>query len=431
MMKLAGLRLFLFLTLLCLLMAAAAGWLGFPPGPLVLAALALLAIGFARQTHASRHFAFTLWVFTFSTAAFLYPAAFIEWGGYQLSVLIVPLIQVIMFGMGCSLSPSDFLRVFKMPWPVLVGMVLQFGVMPLAGLGVALLFGFDPAVAAGLVLVGACPGGVASNLMTYLARGNLALSVTMTALSTLVSPVATPWLMERLAGQFLVIPFWGMFLSILDMIIVPILAGLVAHQILYGKQAWLQRGSTLAAIAGLCAIGASLWFSLASGFASRGVAIGLLLIGFVAAIHGVLKFGLKKWPDWMERMLPLVSMGGICFILAIMLAKSREELLGAGVALLLAAILHNATGYLLGYGGARLARLEERDCRTVALEVGLQNGGMATALALNALKSLPATLGPIVFGIWMNLSGSMVAAYWHGKPPREDPGESHGVSARI
>jgi len=409
-----------------LLAAGLISWaVGFPmaSGPLVLTSLVLLAIGFARQPGWSRHFAFTCWVFAFSIAALTYPSAFIEWNGVALSSFIVPLIQVIMFGMGCTLSPSDFGRVFRMPWPVLVGLILQFSIMPAAGLGLALLFGFDPKVAAGIVLIGACPGGVASNLMTYLARGNLALSVTMTACSTLASPLLTPWLMQVLAGQFIEIPFLTMFFSILNMIIVPIVAGLLAHQVLYGQQVWMQRLRTLVGMTIVSWMAAGLVVLFAPAWRTSGLTLGLVLIGLVAGVQATLKFGLKRWPNWMDHALPIVSMAGICYILAIMIAQSRDQLLGAGLPLLVAAILHNATGYALGYGGAKLTRLDESSCRTVALEVGLQNGGMATGLALNVLKSLPATLAPVVFGVWMNLSGSMLAAYWHGKPVSKG---SHG-----
>jgi BASS family bile acid:Na+ symporter len=202
------------------------------------------------------------WVFAFVAASMVYPIAFGSWFGVDLKILIVPLIQIIMFGMGTTLSVADFGRVFKMPWPVLVGFVLQFSVMPLTGLALAKIFGFEAEIAAGVVLIGSCPGGVASNLMTYLAGGNVALSVTMTSCSTLVSPVMTPFLMDKLAGQFIEINFLNMMFGIINMIIVPIVAGLIANRILYSRHKVFQRGGVLALIGAasvLLAAGMILW----------------------------------------------------------------------------------------------------------------------------------------------------------------------------
>src|SRR5699024_5610326 len=158
------------------------------------------------------------------------------------------LTQIIMFGMGTTLSLTDFIRVTKSPWPVLVGMALQYGIMPIVGLSLALSFGFDGELAAGIILIGSCSGGVASNLMVYLARGNVALSVTMTFVSTLVAPLATPFLMSKLAGTFVPIDTIQMMFSILNMIIVPVIAGLVAHEILYSSKRWIKKTSVLVLI---------------------------------------------------------------------------------------------------------------------------------------------------------------------------------------
>ncbi len=146
-------------------------------GPALIAMFASLALYFMSHSFL-KSFAFTVWVFAFVAVSMIYPRAFMTWFGFNLGILIVPLIQIIMFGMGTTLSVSDFGRVFKMPWPVLVGFVLQFSVMPLTGLALAKIFGFEAEIAAGVVLIGSCPGGVASNLMTYLAGGNVALSCT-------------------------------------------------------------------------------------------------------------------------------------------------------------------------------------------------------------------------------------------------------------
>jgi len=213
-------------------------------GPLAVGTFAALAL-FCMGHPFLKRFAFTVWVFAFVAASMFYPQAFMTWGRFDLGILIVPLIQIIMFGMGTTLSVADFARVFKMPWPVFIGMVLQFSAMPLGGFAVASVFGFPPEIATGIILIGSCPGGVASNLMTYLANGDVALSVTMTSCSTLMSPVMTPFMMKVLAGRLVQVKFVGMMLSIMNMIIVPVLAGLIANRILYSPSRWANRKGPL------------------------------------------------------------------------------------------------------------------------------------------------------------------------------------------
>ena len=331
--------------------AGATAW----TGPCLIAALAALAV-YVRGFERTKGYSFTLWVFTFVAASMFYPAGFRTWGDFQLKTLIVPLIQVIMFGMGTSLSASDFSRVFRMPKPVVVCMFLQFTVMPLAGFTLAKVFAFEAQVAAGVILIGACSAGVASNVMVYLAKGSIALSVTMTTCSTLLAPVMTPFAMKVLAGQYVPINFLDMMVEIIQMIILPVFGGLLFNKVFHGKAAWL------------------------------------------------------------DRALPVASMAGICFIIAIITALSRDKLLEVGLLLILAAVFHNSIGYLLGYWGAKALGLDEIAARTVAFEVGLQNGGMASGLAINVLKSSDAALAPAIFGPWMNISGSALASYWRRKP---------------
>jgi BASS family bile acid:Na+ symporter len=195
--------------------------------------------------------------------------------------------------------------------------------------------------------------------MTYLARGNVALSVTMTACSTLLAPLLTPAAMQLLAGRLVPINFWQMVVEIMWMVIAPLAGGFVFNAILHGKH------------------------------------------------------------DWLDRALPVVSMTAICYIIAIITANARDKLLDVAFALIGAAMLHNAVGYVLGYFGARAAGLSERDCRTVAIEVGMQNGGMGTGLAINVLQSADAALAPNIFGTWMNISGSTLASWWRERPPAD------------
>ena len=326
---------------------------------LILGAVILLALA-CSVSERFRGLSFSAWVAVVLVATMFYPLMFRKWGPIELKVLIVPLIQLIMFGMGTMLSLADFARVLKMPRAIAIGMFLQFSIMPVLGAGFAMVFDFPPEVAAGVVLVGSCPGGVASNVMTFLARGNVALSVTMTACSTLASPLVTPLAMKFLAGQYVQIEFVTMMIGILKMIVAPILIGLVANRILQH----------------------------------------LNLVG-----------------EWLERTLSIVAMSAICFVIGIIVSLSRDQLLSVGAALFVVAITHNALGYLLGYGGAWLLGLEETDRRTVAIEVGLQNGGMATGLATNVLQSTDAALAPAIFGPWMNISGSMLASWWRDRSP--------------
>lgn len=390
-------------------------------GPVIIIVLAALGVLFMKHARL-KNFAFTVWVFAFVAASMLYPALFRAWFGADLKILIVPLIQIITFGMGTTLNLNNFGRVLTMPWPVFIGIFLQFTIMPLVGLGIATLFGFEPEVAAGVVLIGSAPSGVASNVMTYLAGGNVPLSVTITSSTTLLSPLMTPFLMRTLAGRFIEVDFVSMMLSILNMIIVPIAAGLIANKILYSHDRWAHRAGPLAFISG-ASIGLAVVaiFIPQSAFGplapiKSGVVLGLLLVGLVTLAKLVINVFLRGPDRWMDHALPIVSMASICLIIAVITAQSRNPLLSVGPLLVLASVFHNGTGYILGYWGARLARLEESACRAVAMEVGMQNGGLASGIAIDVLKSTSAALAPAIFGPWQNVSGSILASFWRRKP---------------
>ncbi len=298
---------------------------------------------------------FTFAVLAVGAAAVAHPPLFMSWGGFDLKRAITPLVQLILLGMGMTLSVGDFRRVLTMPKAIAIGFVLQFTVMPLAGLLFATLFGLTGAVATGLILIGSVPGGTASNVIALLARANVPLSVTMTACSTLLSPIVTPLLMKYLAGTYVAIDAWAMMQSILTMVIAPLLIGLAVHHFL-------------------------------PLLATR-----------------------------LAQALPVVAMVGICAVIGITIASSREQLLTVGLALFGAAACHNALGYALGYGTARLAGLNRTDARTVAIEVGMQNGGMATGLAFDVLKSPAAALASAIFGPWSAVTASMLASWWRGR----------------
>lgn len=329
-------------------------------GVLVVMMFASLAIGVRGTDTIFKSFAFSIWVFTSVSAAMFFPAYFTEIAGYELSNLIVPLIQLIMFGMGTSLSVKDFVGVIKMPKGVIVGLICQFTIMPVLGITLALSFGFPSEIATGIVLIGSSPSGVASNVMTYIAEANLALSVTLTAIGTLLAPLVTPFLMELLAGQFVPIDFLEMMWSIINMIILPILLGILFNQFLHGKTKWL------------------------------------------------------------DDIMPAISMAGIVVILGIMTAGGRDSLLAIGSLLILAGVVHNLAGYLFGYWGCRIFGLDEKSCRTIAFEVGMQNAGMASGIAVEMGKIATVGVPSVIFGSWMNVSGSTLANWWRRKAMVED-----------
>ena len=325
-------------------------------GPWMVLFFLLLAFGF-RGSQFLKGFTYTTIIFAAVTAAMFYPQYFRTFGDYELKNLIVPLLIIIMFGMGTAMSFNDFVGVIKMPKGVLVGLICQFTIMPIMGFSIAYLFGFPPEIAAGVILIGSSPSGLASNVMAYLAKANLALSVTLTAVATLLAPLMTPFLMKTLAGQLVPIDFLGMMWSIVKIVIIPIIAGLLFNKIFHGKAQWL------------------------------------------------------------DKAMPVVSMAGIAVIITIITALGRDDLLTIGIALVLAAIIHNAAGYFLGYWGCRLLKMPERDCRTIALEVGMQNGGLATGIAVEMGKEATIGLAPAIFGPWMNISGSSLATWWRDKEP--------------
>lgn len=328
-------------------------------GPFLIVFFLLLSAAF-RGSPLLKGFSYTVIIFAAVTTALCYPQYFVELNGFKFAVLITPLIQLIMFGMGTSMSLHDFAGVIKMPKGVFIGVFSHFLIMPLVGYILASLSGFPPEIAAGIILIGCSPNGMASNVISYLAKANLALSITITAVSTMLAPLMTPLLMKMLAGAFVEIHVLGMMWDIIKMVIIPIGAGLVFNHFLSGKAKWL------------------------------------------------------------DDAMPVVSMVGIAFIIVIITAAGRESLLTIGPALILVVLVHNLSGYLLGYWSGRLFKLSERDCRTMAIEVGMQNGGLASGLAKAMGKMATVGLAPAIFGPLMNVTGSILASWWHRRPPQDD-----------
>lgn len=289
---------------------------------------------------------FTFWIIIFSAIAYFYPAYFAD-----LRTLIVPTLGIIMFGMGVTLTTDDFKRVFLRPLDVGVGVVTQYTVMPFIGFLLAKIFGLDPLLAAGVVLVGSCPGGTSSNVITYLAKADVAFSVTMTSVSTILSPIMIPFLMYTYAGEWIDVPVQKLFLSTVQIILLPVGLGLLIRTLIKDR------------------------------------------IKYVLPI------------------LPSVSSAAIIFIVAVIVAANSASIATVGLLVAVIAIIHNTFGFFIGYRVARLFGMDVNRARAVSIEIGMQNSGLAVALANTYFGALAALPGAI-FSVWMNISGSALAWWW-------------------
>ncbi len=286
---------------------------------------------------------FLLWVLLFSLAAWFLPGIFSK-GAF----LINPGLGVIMFGMGMTLSAGDFKPVFKKPAPVILGLCLQFILMPSIAWVISNMFSFSPETSAGFVLLGSCPGGTASNVITFLAGGNVALSVTMTTFSTLLSPIATPALTGLFASKWVTVPYVSMFISIFLIIILPVTSGVAVHSML---------GKSIESI---------------------------------------------------KPVFHLLSVITIAFIIAVIVDLNHDKM-QSGIMIVLAGVaLHNIAGLSAGYGIARLMKINKRDSITIGIEVGMQNSGLSVKLALEFFSASAALPGAI-FSIWHNITGAIIA----------------------
>ena len=379
-----------------------------------------MAVG-VRQFPDVRGFSYSLWIFTAVSASMFYPQFFLSVGQFELKRLIVPLLQIIMFGMGSQMALSDLAGVIRMPKGVLVGIACQYTIMPFVGVFIAVAFNFPPEIAAGIVLVGTSPSGLASNVMSFLARANLALSVTLTAIATLLSPLLTPLLMKALAGQMVEVNFWKMTTDIFNMVILPIAAGLTFNLFSAGRKGIRAIAVQLASYISVILL-KNIIASVTTGTgyalfisAMAGDILWFILLPVAGAF--LFRYLAKGNQEWLNRSLAFISMLGIGIIITIITAAGRDSLLDVGLLLILACLLHNLTGYGLGYLICRyLLRMPEPDCRTIALEVGMQNGGLASGLAMQMGKIATVGLAPAVFGPMMNITGSSLATWWRSRP---------------
>lgn len=302
---------------------------------------------------------FSFWAALCAAAAFFEPALF-EW----VKPYITWLLGIIMFGMGLTLTPSDFKIIARHPRAVLIGAAAQFIIMPLTAYALVKLLNLPNEVAVGVILVGCCPGGTASNVMTYLARGNVALSVAVTSVSTLLAPLLTPAIFLMLAGEMLDIDAKGIFVSIVQMVLLPIALGVVAHTV-------FRRQTERAAAA-----------------------------------------------------LPLVSVVAIVLIIGAVVGASRGKIIESGLLIFGVVVLHNGIGYLLGFFAAKICKLPYDAQKTLAIEVGMQNSGLGATLAAVHFAAAPVVAVPsALFSVWHNISGSLLASYWAAKADKKQKQE--------
>jgi len=323
-----------------------------PAGPFLIASLATLSFGVKGFTW-FRGLSFTLLILAVVTAALYYPTFFLTIGSFETAELITPLIQVIMFGMGTSMGLADFVALIKSPKAVLIGVGCQFTLMPGLAFGIVSFAGFPEEIAAGIILLGCAPTSVASPVMCYLAKANVALTITIVSITTLIAPFIIPFLMKVLAEGYIEINAMAMMWNIIQIVLIPIGAGLLFNKFLSGKS------------------------------------------------------------DWLDKAMPYVSMFGIVLIVAIIMAAGRESLINMGLMLLLAVLAHNLLGYFSGYWVAKLFKLDIQDCRTIAITTGMQNAGLVSGIAKTMGKIATVGLASAVCGPLMGFTSSLLASYWN------------------
>ena len=428
----------------------------------------LLAAGFlffsmaCSRTEKLRSLTYTMLILCLVCVAMFYPRPLQGWGDFKYVTLIPVLLQVIMFGVGSQMSLKEFEGVVRMPKAVAIGIVCHYTIMPLVGFTLSRLVSFDGAgiaeamgltqggvvdparaaalsgaISAGIVLIGCSPSGLASNVMCFLARGNLALSVTIAAFSTLLAPLMTPLLMKLLAGTLVEVRVLDMMHDVIRMLIYPIMAGLLFNAVATMKpRKQLVRESLLF-------LGMILFLQIATGI-PRGLnasEIGssiLLTIGLVhvlAPLGGLLvRFLTKGHEEVVKRAMGIFSMVAVCTILTVITAANRDSLMKIGILMIVIMLVHNLMGYFVGYWSSRILGLDERSCRTVAFEVGQQNGGLANGIAASLPLDAPikALMGiaPAVFGALQNITGSALATWWRGVPIRDEETKPEEDSAK-
>ena len=297
---------------------------------------------------------FAIWVLVAAGLAIWIPDYFTWIGGY-----ITLLLGIVMFGMGMTLKLDDFKLILQYPKGVIIGIISQFVIMPLLAFSLAKIFNLPPEIAVGVILVGCCPGGTASNVMTFLAKGNTALSVTITSCTTLLAPIMTPTLIYLLASEWLPVSFSAMFMSVIKVVLIPIILGVIAQ------------------------------------------------------------FLFKPLVAKSIDILPTVSVVAIVLIVAAVVSGSRDRILETGLIIFAIVILHNGLGYLFGFLVAKVTKLSYDDQKAVSIEVGMQNSGLGAQLATAHFDPVSAVPSAI-FSFWHNISGPILATYWGSKANKKE-----------
>ncbi|MFI1745656.1 bile acid:sodium symporter family protein [Thalassobellus sediminis] len=381
----------------------------------LLSMISSFAIGVG-SLKALKDYQYTFWIIAAVFAGLLFPDFFLNIGGFDLrnKWLILIIIQLVMFGMGTQMSIKDFTGIRKSGKAVLIGLLAQFTIMPIIGFTMAKIFGFEPEIAAGIVLIGSCSSGLASNVMTYIAKGDLVLSVTVTAISTLTAPIMTTLLMKMFAGTFIEIDFFSMMMNIVKIVLVPLLAAMIHDALKIYGSGIRKKINILSILSGIWLVGVFFFRNHLALSGTSTTSNALEIVSFLAAafVVGSLYHLLYKAYSNIDKFMPYFSMFGIVYFTLVTTAAGRDNLIQIGVLLFVAAILHNSAGYFFGYWLSRLGGLDKVKSQTIAFEVGLQNGGMASGLAGSMGKLATLGLAAAVFSPWMNISGSLLANYW-------------------
>ncbi|PMC36920.1 sodium transporter [Bacillus sp. UMB0899] len=308
---------------------------------------------------------FAIWVILFAILAFFIPGGF-TWIAPHISLLL----GIIMFGMGLTLSLKDFKAVFQAPKSVIIGVISQYTIMPLLAFLLATIFQLQPEVAVGVILVGCCPGGTASNVMTFLAKGNTALSVAVTSVSTLLAPILTPALTLLFASKWLPVSAGSLFLSIVQIVLVPIILGIIVN-LLFKKQ--VEKSITV---------------------------------------------------------LPLISVIGIVAVASAVVAVNSAKIAETGLLIFSIVVLHNGLGLLIGFLLAKALKLNFADQKAISIEVGMQNSGLGAALAVAHFSPLSAVPSAI-FSVWHNISGPLLATWWGKRSAKQKALEDKDTSVKA
>lgn len=288
--------------------------------------------------------AFPLFILAGTALAYFFPAPFQPFSQY-----ITYFLMIIMFGMGLTLTIPDFQEIARRPWPILLGVIAQFVIMPLVAVGVARMLGLNEALAVGLLMLGSVPGGTSSNVITYLAKGDVALSVAMTSVSTLLSPIITPMLMLALANQRTEVDGMGMAITLVQTVLLPVIGGLV------------------------------------------------------------IRYFLDKWIGLISPVLPWISILGIGGVVFPTVANNTERLAAVGLIVFVAVLLHNIFGFALGYIAGKIFRLPESNNRTMAVEVGTQSAGLASGMSAKFFTPEAALPGAVA-AVLHNITGAIYAS---------------------